>query len=49
MSRSEFDKHILSLSKDPSSATVTRDDIVDKIFLLQSKKPLVDQKEDLSK
>ena len=43
MSRSEFDKHIFSLSKDPSSPTFTRNDIVDKISLLQSKNPLVDQ------
>ena len=49
MSRIEFDKHIFSLSKDPSSATFTRNDIVDKISLLQSTKPLVDQKNDLSK
>ena len=49
MSRSEFDKNIFSLSKDPSSATFTRDDIVDKISMLQSMKPLVDQKNDLSK
>ena len=49
MSRIEFDKHIFSLSKDPSSATFTRNHIVDKISLLQSTKPLVDQKNDLSK
>ena len=40
MSRSEFDKHIFSLSKDSSSATFTRNDIVDKISLLQSKNNL---------
>ena len=32
MSRSEFDKHILSLSEDPSSATFTRNDIIDKFL-----------------
>ena len=33
MPRIEFEKHILSLSKDPSSTTFTRNDIVDRISL----------------
>ena len=39
MSRSEFNKSLLTLSMEPSNATFTTADIANKIALIQSGKP----------
>ena len=49
MSRSEFEKSLLTVSKEASSGTYTRAEIADKITLLQSLKSSVLQKKELSR